>query len=65
MRAYEDRRMGWHEVAQGGLEVHVVPGDHTTMEQEPHVQILASRFQKCFDRADREAPRGPIAANRP
>ncbi|HVV47386.1 MAG TPA: amino acid adenylation domain-containing protein [Bryobacteraceae bacterium] len=62
MRAYEDRRMAWHEVAQGGLEVHIVPGDHTTMEQEPHVQVLANHFQKCFDRADREAPRGPRAA---
>ena len=63
MRAYEDRRLAWHEVAQGGLEIHVVPGDHATMEQEPNVQVLASHFQKCFDRSEREEARGPIAAS--
>jgi aspartate racemase len=63
MRAYEDRRLAWDEVAQGGLEVHIVPGDHATMEQEPNVQVLARHFQKCFDRAEREASRGPIAAS--
>jgi thioesterase domain-containing protein len=62
MRTYEDQRLAWYEVAQGGLEVHVVPGDHSTMEQEPNVQVLASQFQKCFDRAEREASPGPIAA---
>ena len=63
MRAYEDRRLAWHEMAQGGLEIHVVPGDHATMEQEPNVQVLAGHFQKCFDRAEREVSRGPIAAS--
>jgi thioesterase domain-containing protein len=63
MRAYEDRRLAWHEMAQDGLEVHIVPGNHATMEQEPNVQVLASHFQKCFDRAEREASRGPIAAS--
>ena len=55
-RAYEDRRMAWFSVAGQGLELHVVPGNHTTMEQDPHVRVLAAQLQKCFDRLRLESP---------
>ena len=51
-RAYEDRRLAWSSVADGGFEVHVVPGNHSTMEQEPNLRVLGERFQHCFDRLD-------------
>jgi thioesterase domain-containing protein len=38
---HNDTRLAWGEVAADGLEVHVVPGDHGTMRDEPHVGILA------------------------
>jgi len=49
--AYNDTRLGWGEVAADGLEVHVVPGDHGTMREEPHVGILAEKLTACLHRA--------------
>jgi len=40
----------WRELAQGGLQVHLVSGDHQTMVEEPHVQVLAKELQLCIDR---------------
>ena len=51
-RSYEDRRLAWHSVAEGGLEIHVAPGNHETMEQEPNIQVLGNLLQGCFDRLD-------------
>jgi amino acid adenylation domain-containing protein len=51
-RAYEDRRLAWSSVAAGGLDVHIVPGNHLTMVEEPHVRALAHELQACLDRAD-------------
>ena len=31
----------WRNLAGGGFETHVVPGDHVTMMAQPHVQVLA------------------------
>ncbi|HEY4085632.1 MAG TPA: amino acid adenylation domain-containing protein [Bryobacteraceae bacterium] len=53
-RTDEDWRRAWREVAQGGLDVHIVPGDHETIEQEANVQLIASHFQNCLDRAQGE-----------
>jgi thioesterase domain-containing protein/acyl carrier protein len=49
-RAYEDSRLAWGSVARGGLEVHVVPGNHTTMEQEPNLRVIGEHLQRCLDR---------------
>jgi hypothetical protein len=51
-RAYEDRRLGWSAVADGGLEVHIAPGNHETMEQEPNIQVLGGHFRRCLDAAE-------------
>jgi thioesterase domain-containing protein len=62
-RAYEDRRLGWAAVADGGFEVHVVPGNHSTMEQEPNIQVIAERIQRCFDASsDLKAVNTSVAA---
>jgi amino acid adenylation domain-containing protein len=41
--------LGWGDLVTGGVEVHVVPGDHYTMLQRPHVEALASRLRRCFE----------------
>ena len=44
----------WIEIAAGGLEVHVVPGNHITMHQGTHVEELGRRLRQCLDRVERE-----------
>ncbi|MBA3354610.1 MAG: amino acid adenylation domain-containing protein [Pyrinomonadaceae bacterium] len=56
--AHNDTRLGWGEVAGDGLEVHVVPGDHGTMREEPHVGILAEKLTACLQRAHAAASSG-------
>jgi amino acid adenylation domain-containing protein len=51
-RTYEDRRLAWSSVAEGGFEVHVVPGNHETMEKEPNIHVLGEQFQRSFDRLE-------------
>jgi amino acid adenylation domain-containing protein len=41
----------WRELAQGGLEVHTVPGDHLGMLKEPNVSILGEKLKACLDKA--------------
>jgi amino acid adenylation domain-containing protein len=58
-RAYEDRRLAWSLLASGGLEVRLVPGNHLTMVEEPHVRVLAQELQGCLDRASGAAASTP------
>src|SRR5262249_47689738 len=51
VKAYEDNRLTWKRMASGGLEVHLVPGDHITMREEPHVAVLAEKLTDCLNRA--------------
>jgi thioesterase domain-containing protein/acyl carrier protein len=51
-RSFEDRRLAWSSLAAAGLEIHIVPGNHLTMVEEPHVRVLARELQACLDRAD-------------
>jgi surfactin family lipopeptide synthetase A len=39
---YFDFRLGWEDVAEGGLEFHWVPGNHPGMFTEPNVNLVAS-----------------------
>ena len=34
----------WIDLAAGGIEIHVVPGDHATRHEPPHVQAMAARL---------------------
>jgi thioesterase domain-containing protein len=41
--------LGWGKVAQGGVEIYDVPGDHTTVLWDDNaVQILARKVQECI-----------------
>ena len=39
-------RKAWARLAAGELEVIIVPGDHHTMINEPHVRVLAARIKE-------------------
>jgi aspartate racemase len=52
-RAWQDRRLAWSAVAEQGLEVHVTPGDHSSMMEPPHVTTLARELRTCLDRSRR------------
>ncbi len=36
---------GWEELAKGGVETYVVPGDHVGILEEPNVQVLATQLK--------------------
>jgi thioesterase domain-containing protein/acyl carrier protein len=46
-----DPTMGWSEWASGGVEVHVVPGNHANLMYEPHVEVLAEKLTACLNPA--------------
>jgi amino acid adenylation domain-containing protein len=46
-----DPTMGWSEWASGGVEVHVVPGNHANLMYEPHVEVLAGKLTACLNQA--------------
>ncbi|HEX5884179.1 MAG TPA: thioesterase domain-containing protein, partial [Pyrinomonadaceae bacterium] len=39
---------GWDKFATGGVDIHIIPGDHFSMVKEPHVQVLAERLRSCI-----------------
>src|SRR5581483_5505843 len=42
---------GWETVVTGGIDVHVVSGNHSSMLDEPHVRVLASLLKDCINKA--------------
>jgi phthiocerol/phenolphthiocerol synthesis type-I polyketide synthase E len=44
----------WIDVAASGIEIHLVPGNHITMNFAPHVQFLAERLKNCIEKAQVE-----------
>jgi thioesterase domain-containing protein/malonyl CoA-acyl carrier protein transacylase/acyl carrier protein len=54
----------WIELMRGGTEVHVVPGDHMTMHEPPHVHALAERLRRCLGRVA-ELGTSPLGPHRP
>jgi aspartate racemase len=43
-----DSRGGWNQLALGGMEVHVIPGDHVSILKEPNIQVLAEQLKACM-----------------
>jgi len=39
-----DPTWGWNQLSTQPVEVHVIPGNHVTMLDEPHVQVLAEKL---------------------
>ncbi len=54
-----DPHLGWGKVAQAGLHMFEMPGEHDHMFQEPDVQRLAESLQRCLKRARAEYPVTP------
>jgi amino acid adenylation domain-containing protein len=46
-----DPELGWHGLAQGGLEIHDVPGAHGEQLREPYVRVTARALKKALRRA--------------
>jgi amino acid adenylation domain-containing protein len=46
-----DPELGWHGLAQGGLEIHDVPGTHNDPLREPYVQVTARTLKEAMRRA--------------
>jgi amino acid adenylation domain-containing protein/FkbH-like protein len=45
--------LGWDAFSVEPVQVQMVPGDHITMMNEPHVQVLANHVGRCLERAIR------------
>jgi len=57
----EDNRLRWEKVASE-FEVHVIPGRHDTMREEPHVAFLAEKLRTGLSRAQEQRGFGtPVA----
>lgn len=39
-----DRYLGWGGLAEDGVDVYDVPGNHVSATEEPHVRVLAEKF---------------------
>jgi thioesterase domain-containing protein len=52
----ETPSLGWEALA-AGVDVHVVPGTHATMGQEPQVRELAACLAACLEAVDGKGER--------
>lgn len=48
-----DPEFGWGEYAQGGVAVRIVPGEHESILEEPHVSAVAKELRACLQVAQR------------
>jgi thioesterase domain-containing protein/acyl carrier protein len=48
---FRDPQLGWGKVAEGGLHMFEMPGEHDHMFLEPDVQRLADSLKRCLKRA--------------
>jgi len=55
----EDPRREWGRLARGGVDVHVLPGWHIGILQEPCVALLARQLTTCLDQAEETNPNEP------
>jgi thioesterase domain-containing protein len=46
-----EQDMGWRKLAQGGVDIRVVPGSHKNILKEPYVRGLAQVLRTCLDQA--------------
>jgi len=51
LRASFDLVTGWRVLAEGGMEVHEIPGTHLDIIKEPNVSELAAKLRSCLDQA--------------
>ena len=46
-----DPTMGWGDLVEGELEIHEIPGYHSSIALEPRVEILAEKLTGCLAKA--------------
>jgi thioesterase domain-containing protein len=51
-----DEQHGWGRYVQGGVDVQICPGNHSTMCEEPHVRVLAVKLREALDHATEGVP---------
>ena len=47
----QDSTWGWSKFSTEPVDIHFVPGNHVTMMNQPHVQVLAERLKACIEEA--------------
>ena len=52
-----DPQLGWGRIAAGGVEVHEVHGEHTSIFHEPNVRSLAEKLTYCLEMARETTPK--------
>jgi len=50
---HDEPTLGWSALAQGGVQIVRIPGNHLTIMREPHVGALASALGACMVAATR------------
>jgi amino acid adenylation domain-containing protein len=48
---YWDRQYDWGTLVTASLDVHITPGDHSSMFREPHVEALAEKMKSYLGQA--------------
>jgi thioesterase domain-containing protein len=46
-----DHRLIWSRLADEGLEIRTLPGNHDSLLEEPEVTELAEKLRACIDQA--------------
>ncbi|MCZ6673522.1 MAG: SDR family NAD(P)-dependent oxidoreductase, partial [Verrucomicrobia bacterium] len=49
--AQRESHLAWSELAAGGVDCHMVPGDHELLYEAPNVQDVAAKLRACLDEA--------------
>lgn len=57
----DDELLGWRGLAEGGIEVQHIIGNHLDMMSEPNVRMLAEKLRACLDRAQEAHDQGPVS----
>ncbi|MFS0517038.1 amino acid adenylation domain-containing protein [Nostoc sp. UIC 10607] len=47
----QDLHWGWSKFSAEPVDIHFVPGNHVTMMNLPHVQVLAEKLKACIEKA--------------
>jgi len=50
-----DPQLGWGKLARGGVDVRLIPGSHSSLLREPHVQGLAAGLKKYLLQYSKES----------
>jgi hypothetical protein len=48
-------RSEWGRLAGRGVDIHVVPGNHSNVLKEPNVRVVAQKLRRCLSEAQAKA----------